>query len=169
MYYILELEMSVDFKNILDAAAERENLTLEEFIVRSLTEFLTNEEKVKRLKAEYDALPDSQKGNSDDVRVIRIFPVCEGESEDEARALAVLKEKNRYVPMPEISVSKLREHIEEDDFPLKYGNPVAINCGDGQKLVCLSWAFYERIMRLSGRDDEMDTINRTVAGNEHLL
>ncbi len=154
MYYILELEISVEFKSLLDAAAERENLTLEEFIVHSLTVFLKDAEKVKKLKAEYDALPEKQKVNDDDIRFVRMFPVYEGESEDEARALAILKERERYTPMPEISVAEFREHIEDDDFQLRYGNPVVINSDNGKKLVCLSWEFYERLMRLSGRDKE---------------
>jgi PHD/YefM family antitoxin component YafN of YafNO toxin-antitoxin module len=65
--------------------------------------------------------------------------------------------------MPEISVSEFREHIEEDDFPLRYGNPVVINSDNGKKLVCLSWEFYERLMKLSGRGDELDKINRQIA------
>ena len=163
MYYILELEISIEFKALLDAAAERENLTLEDFIVRSFADYLKDAEKVKKLKAEYDALPDIQKVNDDDIRVIRMFPVYEGESEYEARAIAILKEKERYTPMPEISVSEFKEHIEEDDFPLRYGNPVVINNDNGQKLVCLSWEFYERLMKLSGRSDELDKINRQIA------
>ena len=163
MYYILELEISVEFKSLLDAAAERENLTLEEFIVRSFADFLKDTEKVKKLKAEYDALPEKQKVNDDDIRVVRMFPVYAGESEDEARALAILKEKERYTPMSEVSVSEFREHIEEDDFPLRYGNPVVINNDNGKKLVCLSWEFYERLMNLSGRSDELDKINRQIA------
>ena len=163
MYYILEIEMSFEFKELLDAAAERENLTLEEFIVHSLTVLLKDTEKVKKLKAEYDALPEKQKVHDDDIRVIRMFPVYDGESEDETRAIAILKEKERYTPMPEISVSEFREHIEEDDFPLRYGNPVVINSDNGKKLVCLSWEFYERLMKLSGRGDELDKINRQIA------
>ena len=163
MYYILELEISVEFKALLDAAAEREKLTHEELIVRSFADFLKDTEKVKKLKAEYDALPENQKVNDGDIRVIRMFPVYDGESEDEARAIAILKEKERYRPMPEISVSEFREHIEEDDFLLRYGNPVVINSDNGKKLVCLSWEFYERLMKLSGRSDELDKINRQIA------
>ncbi len=165
MYYILEIEMSFEFKELLDAAAERENLTLEEFIVRSFVDFLKDTEKVKKLKAEYDALPEKQKVNDDDIRVVRMFPVYAGESEDEARALAILKERERYTPMPEISVAEFRENIEDDDFPLRYGNPVVIYNDNGKKLVCLSWEFYERIMKLSGRNDELDKINRQIADN----
>lgn len=163
MYYILELEISVKFKVLLDAAAVRENLILEEFIVRSFADFLKDAEKVKTLKAEYDALPENQKVNDDDIRVIRMFPVNDGESEDEARAITILKEEERYTPMPEISAAEFREHIEDDDFPLRYGNPVVINGDNGKKLVCLSWEFYERIMRLSGRNKELDEVNRIIA------
>ena len=65
--------------------------------------------------------------------------------------------------MPEIAISEFIEHIEDDDFPLRYGNPVVINCDNGKNLVCLSWKFYERMMMLSGRGDELDKLNRLIA------
>lgn len=163
MYYILELEISVEYKVLLDTAAEWANLTLEDSIVRSFADFLKDTEKVKMLKSEYDALPENEKVNDDNIRVIRMFPVYDGESEDEARAIAILKEKGRYTPVPEISVNEFKEHIEDYDFPLRYGNPVVIKDDDGKKLVCLSWEFYERLMKLSGRSDELDKINRQIS------
>ena len=165
MYYILEIEIAVYIKEQLEDLAKAENLTLEDYVVRTLTDFLNDTEKVERLKAEYDALPDHEKYESKDIRFIRIFPVNEGESEYEARVKAILKENGRCISLPEITVSELKEHIDEEDFPLRYGNPVIINSDNGQKLVCLSWKLYERLMLLSGHDCEMDNINKIIDNN----
>lgn len=97
MYYILELEIAVYIKDRLDALAKEQNLSLEDYIVHTLSEFLSDNEKVEKLKADYDALHDSEKYASQDIRVIRIFPVNEGETEDEARAKAILKENGRLI------------------------------------------------------------------------
>lgn len=165
MYYILELEIAVYIKDRLDALAKEQNLSLEDYIVHTLSEFLSDNEKVEKLKADYDALHDSEKYASQDIRVIRIFPVNEGETEDEARAKAILKENGRYTTLPEITVLELKEHIDEDDFPLRYGNPVVINGDNGKNLVCLSWKLYERLMLLSGHGIEMENINKIIKNN----
>ena len=168
MYYVLEIEMSVELKEQLDSAAEQENLTPEQFIVRAMTDFLNNPEIIKPIKAEYDALPDNEKIAPENLRIIRMFPVHESETEEEARAIAILKEHERYIPLPEISSAEFIEHIDKDDFPLKYGNPVIINRNNGQRLVCLTWELYARIMKLSGRDVEIDEINRTIEKSKIL-
>lgn len=60
---------------------------------------------------------------------------------------------------------ELKEHIDEDDFPLRYGNPVVINGDNGKNLVCLSWKLYERLMLLSGHGIEMENINKIIKNN----
>lgn len=165
MYYILEIEIAVYIKEQLEDLAKADNLTLEDYIVRAISDFLKDAEKVERLKAEYDAHPDYEKCNSKDIRFIRIFPVNEGESEDEARVKAILKEIGQYSVLPEITISEPKEHIDEEDFPLRYGNPVIINGDNEQRLVCLSWKLYERLMLLSGYGCEMESINKTIENN----
>ena len=39
--------------------------------------------------------------------------------------------------LPMISEKEFCEHIEDDDFPIRYGNPVCIHTNDGQLLVCM--------------------------------
>ena len=41
-----------------------------------------------------------------------------------------------------ISEKEFCEHIEEDDFPIRYGNPVCIHTNDGQLLVCMTYKLY---------------------------
>ena len=50
--------------------------------------------------------------------------------------------------LPHINIITKQEfctHIEEDDFLLKYGNPVAIQANDGSILVCMAIEYYERL------------------------
>ena len=50
--------------------------------------------------------------------------------------------------LPAISAEEFAEHIEEESFPVQYGNPVRIYTGDGYEYICLTIELYERI---SGR------------------
>ena len=47
--------------------------------------------------------------------------------------------------LPMISEKEFCEHIEDDDFPIRYGNPVCIHTNDGQLLVCMTYKLYERL------------------------
>ena len=42
--------------------------------------------------------------------------------------------------------SEEMEIIEEDDFPIRYGNPVCIHTNDGQLVVCMTYKLYERLL-----------------------
>lgn len=44
-----------------------------------------------------------------------------------------------------ISQQELCDHIEDDDFLLRYGNPVAIRCDDGSVVLLMAIEYYERI------------------------
>lgn len=44
-----------------------------------------------------------------------------------------------------ITQQDLCEHIEDDDFFLRYGNPVAIQGEDGNILVCMAMEYYEQM------------------------
>lgn len=47
--------------------------------------------------------------------------------------------------MPAVSQKEFCEHIEDDDFLEKYGNPVRVICEDGNDVVCMSIGLYERM------------------------
>ena len=50
--------------------------------------------------------------------------------------------------LPEINMITQQEfcdHIEDDDFLLRYGNPVAVKGDDGRVLICMAVAYYERM------------------------
>lgn len=44
-----------------------------------------------------------------------------------------------------ISQKEFCDHIEDDDFFLKFGNPVAIKTEDGIILMCMAIEYYERM------------------------
>ncbi len=44
-----------------------------------------------------------------------------------------------------ISQQELCEHFEDNDFLLRYGNPVAIKADDGTILVLMAIEYYERL------------------------
>ncbi len=44
-----------------------------------------------------------------------------------------------------ITQQELCDHIEDDDFLLCYGNPVAIKADDGTVLVLMAIEYYERL------------------------
>ena len=47
--------------------------------------------------------------------------------------------------LPQISEDEFTAHIEDDDFFRKYGNPVVIHSEEHDELVCMSYAYYERL------------------------
>lgn len=44
-----------------------------------------------------------------------------------------------------ITQQEFLDHIEDDDFLLKYGNPVAVLVEDGSVLMCMAIEYYERM------------------------
>ena len=62
----------------------------------------------------------------------------------------------------EISLEDFKEHIEDEDFFLEYGNPVLLRMDNGFKAIYMAWPMCERIMREAGRGDELDEINRPI-------
>ena len=57
--------------------------------------------------------------------------------------------------LPNVNTITQREfldHIEDDDFLLKYGNPVAVLVEDGSVLMCMAIEYYER---MTGRKVEI--------------
>lgn len=44
-----------------------------------------------------------------------------------------------------ITQQELCAHIEDDDFFLRFGNPVAIRTDDGTVLLCIAIEYYERM------------------------
>ena len=62
--------------------------------------------------------------------------------------------------LQEISQQEFCDHIEDDDFFLAYGNPVVINAENGRSYVAMAWPLAERMLRATGRGDEVDEVIR---------
>lgn len=61
--------------------------------------------------------------------------------------------------LPAISAEEFAEHIEEERFPVQYGNPVRIYTGDGYEYICLTIELYERMFGAASLPDEIKTEN----------
>ena len=72
----------------------------------------------------------------------------------------------QVLQLHEISQKEFLDNIEEDDFFQLFGNPVIINCDNGQKLVCMAWPMAEKLMRMTGRGAEADEVIRKAAEKE---
>lgn len=57
-----------------------------------------------------------------------------------------------YINM--ITQQEFCEHIEDDDFLRRYGNPVAVQADDDTLLVCMAIEYYER---MTGHSIEIKT------------
>ena len=56
--------------------------------------------------------------------------------------------------LPMITEKEFCEHIEEDDFPIRYGNPVCIWTEDHRQYVCMTVQLYDRIMEMKSYMNE---------------
>ena len=51
--------------------------------------------------------------------------------------------------IPELSEKEMAKHVEEEDFFLKYGNPVLVTADNGESVVMMSMALYNRFVGLT--------------------
>lgn len=56
-----------------------------------------------------------------------------------------MKQSNNWKWLPAISAEEFAEHIEEENFFLRYGNPVRIFTEDGHECLCIAIELYERL------------------------
>lgn len=165
-YYIFEVEIPEGYEVQLRKIAEKENTTLDELTSAGLKYMVEHPEDVIRWKSELDNLPDNTKEKIQRIKVSRIYPVYENETEDIARYRALSIESKPVLKLHEISQKEFVDHIEGENFFQLFGNPVIINCDNGKKLVCMAWAMAERLMRMTGRGAEADEVIRRAAEME---
>ena len=61
--------------------------------------------------------------------------------------------------LPEISAEDFTRHMAEDDFLLRYGNPVVIRRDDKRDLLCMAWEYYERLCgQIGALESELNTL-----------
>ena len=81
-YWIYELKMSEETKELLDEICEKDRLTYDEFYEEALKEIIRRTEENPEGYKEY--LRDSLKNNESDTEVVRYYPVYQGETEAQA-------------------------------------------------------------------------------------
>ena len=56
-----------------------------------------------------------------------------------------MKQSSNWKWLPVISAEAFAEHIEEEDFFLRYGNPVCTSTENGHEYLCIAIELYERL------------------------
>lgn len=56
-----------------------------------------------------------------------------------------MKQSHNWKRFPAISAKEFAEHIEEENFFLRYGNPVCIFTEEGHEYLCIAIELYERL------------------------
>ena len=65
-----------------------------------------------------------------------------------------------YLKLPEISAEDFGKHMAEDDFLLRYGNPVVIHRDDKCDLLCMAREYYERLCKqINALESELDALH----------
>ena len=65
--------------------------------------------------------------------------------------------------IPVITEKELCEHIEDEDFFLRYGNPVCVVTDSGERCVLISIKLYQRLKEIEERlehEQELQEISR---------
>ena len=91
-YYIYEIEMpSEDWQRIIGITAQ-EHISVDELFSGWMRYSIQHPEELIAWKEAYLKLPQEEKERLNRIRLVRIYPVEEGQTEEEARATAILKE-----------------------------------------------------------------------------
>ena len=92
MYYIYEIEMpEADYRRICKVA-EKAHLSLDELFARWVEYMIDHPEELRQWHDEFLNLPEEQKRELEKIRLIRYYPVMEGQTENETREAALQKE-----------------------------------------------------------------------------
>ena len=69
------------------------------------------------------------------------------------------RKASEYLKIPEISAEDFARHMAEDDFLLRYGNPVVIRIDDKRDLLCMACEYYERLCgQIDALEYELDDL-----------
>lgn len=67
---------------------------------------------------------------------------------------------DKYMYLPNMTQEEFVEHIEDEDFFRKYGNPVIIRAESGDDCVAMSVQLYDRIAEKCGFPGTKELIDR---------
>lgn len=169
MYYIYEMQMPEEDRQMLKAIAAKEKMSVNDFFTMGFAYIATHPDEVRAWKEWYDRQPEEEKRRLERIKITRIYLVEDGETEEEARRRQIQKEHDAFPyldeppALPVITQQEFCEHIDDEDFFLTYGNPVIIKSDSGTKLLAIAFPLYERYMEICGREDEVEVIKRECA------
>jgi hypothetical protein len=169
MYYIYEMNMTEDDLQHLKNLAAEDMMSLNDFFNLGFAYIAEHLDEVKTWKEWYDQQPEEEKRRVERIKITRIYPVEDGETEEEARNRQLQKERDAFpyldgpAALPVIPQQEFCDHIDDEEFFLAYGNPVVIKSDSGTKLLAIAFPLYERYMEICGRSDEVEEIKRECA------
>lgn len=169
MYYVYEMQMPEEDRRFLDGIVAAEKKSLNDFFVQGFAYIAGHPDEVRAWKERYDQLPEEERRRLERIKITRIYPVEDGEIEEEARNRQIQKEHDAFpyldspAALPVITQQEFCDHIDDEDFFLTYGNPVIVRADSGTKLLAIAFPLYERYMRICGRGDEIDMIKKECA------
>ena len=169
MYYIYEMQMPEEDLQMLKTVAAKDRISVNDLFIRCFAYIAEHPDEMRVWKEWYDSLPEEKRKELDVIKITRIYPVEDGETEEEARRRQIQKERDTFpfqdypTTLPEITQQEFCDHIEDEDFFLTYGNPVVIKSDSGTKLLAIAFPLYERYMQICGRSDEIEEIKRECA------
>ena len=169
MYYVYEMQMQEKDRCSLEGVTAKERQSLNDFFMQGFAYIAGHPEEVRAWKEQYDRLPEEERRRLDVIKISRIYPVEDGETEEEARNRQIQKEHDAFpyldgpAALPVITQQEFCDHIDDEDFLLAYGNPVIIKAESGTKLLAIAFPMYERYMRILDRGDEIDVIKKEFA------
>ena len=169
MYYIYEMQMPEEDLQMLKTVAAKDRISVNDLFIRCFAYIAEHPDEMRVWKEWYDSLPEEKRKELDVIKITRIYPVEDGETEEEARRRQIQKERDAFpyldgpATLPVITQQEFCDHIEDEDFFLAYGNPVVIKSDSGTKLLAIAFPMYERYMEICGREDEVEAIKRECA------
>ena len=113
MYWIYEFEMPEEDKNTFLSLAEKEHMTPDQMIARWISYLYDHPEKAGWIKESWDAMSEEEKNR---IRLVRITPVYDGESENEA-----FGRERQDLTIPEMTAEESAGYRKESDGVLGYG------------------------------------------------
>lgn len=128
MYYVYEMQMPEEDLQLLEAIAAKERISLNDLFLQVLAYIANHPQEMKAWKEEFERLPEEEKRELERIRISCVYPVEDGETEEEARNRMLEKAHRAYpfpdspTTLPEISQREFCDHIDDEDFFLTYGD-----------------------------------------------
>ena len=99
MYYVYEMQMPEEDKRLLEGIAEKEGISMNALFLKALQELKDHPEDYYAWKKQFDQLPEEERRLLERIRISCIYPVEDGDTEEEAKE-RMLRKANEAYPFP---------------------------------------------------------------------